>query len=213
MKPEPFKIRAGFHPALRCRTVDALQRLDPIQSAKPNDIVAVSSRYKVYEKTRCNRAGMAQAWKITTDGVISISIFKTPKDHITPASVAMIHAEQDTILENMGMKLPERLGDSPFEDLGDDIDLICLNHGIIALRVLPDITRSTGDALFARRLPRIAAAYLPRELSREDLDQTILDLEVFLSLVFSTKPKTHIAMGKTDPVPKTNVTIIPPELI
>lgn len=211
MSPAQFEIPALKHPQLRCRTAEALQGLDTIKDANAGDVVAVSTRFQIKEPEKCSRVGLSHAWMVTGKGVEAVSIFDTPKNRTIPASVAMIHVEHDTILEALGGQIVHYLGQSPVADAGNEVDMICLNYGIIALRHLPDMTRTSEPTTFLERLPRMVAAYLPENITPNEIETIRYDMSAFLSLVVSTKPKTHIAVGNNARVPMTYITITPPE--
>ncbi len=206
-----FTMPSREHLPLFSQTTDAMCALDGIRDAGIGDVVAVSSLYTEQGDKPLERKSDAKAWVIADNGIEAVSIFDIEPARIPVASMAMMHSEQDAVLHDLGETLGEILGKTPDESREDGVDLACLNVGLVALRRLPDFMGPQNAASFEENLPRIAMPFIPKGLTRPAAMSVCYDLSVFLSLVFSTKPRGQSAAGKSEPMPKTTITIRPPD--
>jgi len=206
-----FTVKARLHPALKQQTTDAMHLLEGIRDARHGDLVAASSSYIIDSAGKTKGPMGTHVWICEDQGIYRRSIFDLDGLCIPTASIAMIHAAQDPVLQSIGRSLPSIMGLNPKKDTGIYVDLICLCSGVIALRRLSDMTRSQGDDIFRKRLPHIAAPMVLQDLQEAGREAVSFDLSVFLSQVVSTKPALHSEAGRKTCAPPTTITIEPPD--
>jgi len=208
-----FTLTARYHPRPKEATRRFLGSLDPLDRSHPDTLIAASSRYSAGKAERPSNRAMAQAWMVRCNGILAAQIFDIPEEKAPVAALAMIHIEQDAILRALGMQVATEFLDQPYSGEKDEVqtDLICLRDGIMALRCVPDATRSPDCQNYESKLTKMAAAFVCEDIQPEKLNQTLSDMSDFLSAYVSTRPKIHEAMGLADPVPQTRINVIAPE--